>query len=492
MHHNNKGMSLVEILIAIVISTIVITAAYASYSVIRSNYDFQQDMKYMSETARSVVKMIARDIRMAGYTDFDAVQITEAVKITDSTSKCCDRIDIIYDRSSSERVKISYYVQQYNNRHRLFKKIDKCTKSDCSTTSTLQSAQPIADYVEDLQFSGLKNGKVASTGAVEYGMGNKRWFTPDEIITIPWHGYQPWKVNECKKHMHNIHLAFDGNDKTVWKCPGISKVTLMLRFNKHVRIEKIRTGTSAHLGAGTYNGGDIDADYYRNVNMTYPYGTEYNIDQKMSFAIASYKAGKDMNDISQLDSNVHKCVTPPDIKYSGPNKYVSHKCEVRTGLNRYASLAVSGKDNILKVANSKKHSGAWEKCSGKCWNTSSYDHYFEYTATKDVQLNIDQPHRCVGYIERGKNSPCRSGYPSGRYVATELGELSFYGEVYGEPVIPTEVEIGLLLRSPNEFERNNKSFSISLGNRTFTSNDKYMRDSFSTSVIVRNLYYGNQ
>ena len=138
MHHNNKGMSLVEILIAIVISTIVITAAYASYSVIRSNYDFQQDMKYMSETARSVVKMIARDIRMAGYTEFDAVQITEAVKITDSTSKCCDRIDIIYDRSSSERVKISYYVQQYNNRHRLFKKIDKCTKSDCSTTTTLQ------------------------------------------------------------------------------------------------------------------------------------------------------------------------------------------------------------------------------------------------------------------------------------------------------------------------------------------------------------------
>ena len=76
---------------------------------------------------------------ITGYTDFEAVQITEAVKITDSTSKCCDRIDIIYDRSSSERVKISYYVQQYNNRHRLFKKIDKCTKSDCSTTTTLQS-----------------------------------------------------------------------------------------------------------------------------------------------------------------------------------------------------------------------------------------------------------------------------------------------------------------------------------------------------------------
>ena len=194
-----SGVTLIEILIGIVISVIMMAAMFTSYQAVNNTYSQVIDRAKISQTGRDIIGMLTRDIRMAGYTDFDAVQITEAVKITDSTSKCCDRIDIIYDRSSSERVKISYYVQQYNNRHRLFKKIDKCTKSDCSTTATLQSAQPIADYVEDLQFSGLKNGKVASTGAVEYGMGNKRWFTPDEIITIPWHGYQPWKVNECKK-----------------------------------------------------------------------------------------------------------------------------------------------------------------------------------------------------------------------------------------------------------------------------------------------------
>ena len=55
-----------------------------------------------------------------------------------------------------------------------------------------------------------------------------------------------------------------------------------------------------------------------------------------------------------------------------------------------------------------------------------------------------------------------------------------------------EVEIGLLLRSPNEHQTKSKSFSINMGNRSFASNDRYMRDSFSTSVIVRNLYYANQ
>ena len=81
MHRNQKGMSLVEILVAIVVSTIVISAAYASYSVISKNYEFQKDMKYMSQTARAVVKMIARDVRMAGYTEFNKQQISEAVKI---------------------------------------------------------------------------------------------------------------------------------------------------------------------------------------------------------------------------------------------------------------------------------------------------------------------------------------------------------------------------------------------------------------------------
>ncbi len=177
MHRDQKGMSLVEIMVAIVVSTIVIGAAYASYSIISKNYEFQKDLKYMSQTARAVVKMIARDVRMAGYTEFNKQQISEAVKITDSSTKCCERIDIIYDKSSSERIKISYYTQQYNNRHRLMKKTDKCTNSDCSSTSTLQSAQPIADYVEDFQLVGTNSG-CPTDGTPKAGCGTYKWVSP--------------------------------------------------------------------------------------------------------------------------------------------------------------------------------------------------------------------------------------------------------------------------------------------------------------------------
>ena len=71
----------------------------------------------------------------------------------------------------------------------------------------------------------------------------------------------------------------------------------------------------------------------------------------------------------------------------------------------------------------------------------------------------------------------------------EISEIEVYGESYDTPPPTIEVEIGLLLRSPNEHQSKNKSFSMNVGNRDYTSNDRYMRDSFSTSVIVRNLYY---
>ena len=473
-------MSLVEILIAIVISTIVITAAYASYSVIRSNYDFQQDMKYMSETARSVVKMIARDIRMAGYTDFDAAQITEAVKITDSTSKCCDRIDIIYDRSSSERVKISYYVQQYNNRHRLFKKIDKCTKSDCSTTSTLQSAQPIADYVEDLQFSGLKNGKVASTGAVEYGMGNKKWFYPIRVEPI---AYSPNTKSDCQAYMGNISKAFDGDPKTVWQCK-FHRVALRLIFKDYVRIEKIKMHTAAHLDGGNYypKKWGSDLNYFSNPqyaghskgNVTYPYGKNHNLDSRYGFKhIAN---GQPLN---LIDTNVHKCLHPDASKRAW-------NVGCTKGNNIFGAIYFTAKEAVYNALTKSV-----DICDGTC-SAPNVDLGFSYVATKELLLTTYQGHRCMGFLRNPPLSDCKMGYTSPSDWLTEIADISFYGETFGEPVIPTEVEIGLLLRSPNEFERNNKSFSISLGNRTFTSNDKYMRDSFSTSVIVRNLYYANQ
>ena len=114
------------------------------------------------------------------------------------------------------------------------------------------------------------------------------------------------------------------------------------------------------------------------------------------------------------------------------------------------------------------------------------NHYIDYQVFDELDVIITDTNRRCKY-NNAKNK-CTSVMGSQYY---ELTDIRFYGEVYGEATIPTEVEIGLLLRSPNEHQTKSKSFSINMGNRSFTSNDRYMRDSFSTSVIVRNLYYAS-
>ena len=140
MHRNQEGFTLPEILIGLAISSIIIAASFASYIVIKQNYDFQKDMKNISQTSRAVATMIMRDVRMAGYNYDDGPakqkpEITNAIKITDGGTTAPDSIEIIYDKSYTERLKISYYTKTYNNRLRVYKKVEKCNAMNCASGS---------------------------------------------------------------------------------------------------------------------------------------------------------------------------------------------------------------------------------------------------------------------------------------------------------------------------------------------------------------------
>ena len=65
------GVTLIEILIGIVISTMMMAAMYTSYNVVNSTYSQVTDTAKISQTGRDVIGMIIRDIRMAGYKYFN-------------------------------------------------------------------------------------------------------------------------------------------------------------------------------------------------------------------------------------------------------------------------------------------------------------------------------------------------------------------------------------------------------------------------------------
>ncbi len=123
MHRNTKikGITLIEILIGVVISSIMMGAMLTSYKVVNGSYRQVIDKASIGNSSRTFSDMLLRDIRMGGYKHFDDPLITvdnnsnpdipiEIIKNANNT--CCDKITIVYgdfDRNLSNDAKFKRY-----------------------------------------------------------------------------------------------------------------------------------------------------------------------------------------------------------------------------------------------------------------------------------------------------------------------------------------------------------------------------------------------
>ena len=108
---------------------------------------------------------------------------------------------------------------------------------------------------------------------------------------------------------------------------------------------------------------------------------------------------------------------------------------------------------------------------------------FQKSVIKTIGIRPSGTAKC----NYGSGTTC-SGATTHRWH--EIAEIQFFGEVFGEPQNPQEVEIGLLIRSPEEHGTSPVSQTFNIGNRPITTNDNYIRDSYSISALIRNSYYG--
>ncbi len=153
---NNSGLTLIEILVGVVVSAIMITAMYTTYSVVNNSYSKVTDRAKISSSGRDIVELLMRDIRMAGfkyilgtneygfstrsYLQFIGGDTTvalshDAIIIESGESalgpgdggtyprhqgkhQCCDRIHIVYDDFNQndgvqpyKRYKVTYFAK---------------------------------------------------------------------------------------------------------------------------------------------------------------------------------------------------------------------------------------------------------------------------------------------------------------------------------------------------------------------------------------------
>ena len=83
------GLTLIEILIAIVISSLMMIAMFTSYTIVNSTYRQVTDRAKISQAGRDLVGQILREVRMAGFKylndDIAANDSHVPIKITTGT-----------------------------------------------------------------------------------------------------------------------------------------------------------------------------------------------------------------------------------------------------------------------------------------------------------------------------------------------------------------------------------------------------------------------
>lgn len=156
---NNKGLTLIEILIAIVVSTIVIAAMLFTYNTFQKSYRGIMDRSVISQNARTALSIITNDIRMAGFKDFNSKwgNLPASVIILDDKNNAPDSIEVIYDYNKDERIKISYKLNKTNNadRHYYLSKARFVWNGSAWSNSSSLGAynyEKVADYIMDMQF----------------------------------------------------------------------------------------------------------------------------------------------------------------------------------------------------------------------------------------------------------------------------------------------------------------------------------------------------
>ncbi len=178
---NNKGLSLVEVLVAMVVGTIMVATMYFSFSAFSGTYLGIIAKVQVSKDIRNSLTLVTKDVRLAGYTSTVPIQsgvsfapfttMNNKIIIRKNTyfnqnsspgsyaSGSNDVLEVIYDQDRNTRVRVSY---AQSNDGFLKKRYSKCLTADCFNDSDYTyNLSGFYDY-QPITTQGLEGFKVTA------------------------------------------------------------------------------------------------------------------------------------------------------------------------------------------------------------------------------------------------------------------------------------------------------------------------------------------
>ena len=201
--HKISGLTLIEILIGIVITSIMMGAMYTSYNVVNNSFSQVTGRASVSAAGRDVSAMLIRELRMAGFRYYgDNLYFDDGkglngeennhypIIIKEPAGSCCDRIEIVYGEYDSSRAgteidpkflrfKVIYFAGLVDGNYNLYKVKLKWNNAEQhwiyvyggtpdavypDTPITVKDAELLRKYVVNMEFVPTnEDGQVIST-----------------------------------------------------------------------------------------------------------------------------------------------------------------------------------------------------------------------------------------------------------------------------------------------------------------------------------------
>ncbi|ALE02654.1 prepilin-type N-terminal cleavage/methylation domain-containing protein [Candidatus Pseudothioglobus singularis] len=497
MRHNIKAFTLVEMLVALAVSSIIVAATYASFELIQKQYKKNIDVAELHTSGRAVMSILEREIRMAGfeYRDGNGLMtygtIAAPLVTTDSGNKCCDEVTIIYDEvfdtlnasgvvtsSTVERVKTRFWTEPYTSskhgtRNRLFKRRTILGTNNALLAAPRVGAKDVmADYIEDLQFVDIltstflasgsdyndnielfdistksraqPDGWIIGTsknGALASGNGGKLYSGSEmkEGITI----YEPFKNKSGRK-------SFFQTDKAISALAVDSSGLIYAGFNRAtgIRIYNPETGSKigeipTSINISSIAIGPDGILYAGNKSFT----TVYMYSTSKGTKIGEVQSGRD----------VYDKISAGHIAFSKSNGYISANNKYVVKIFRVSDSVITGFISANPVPGPIAFGS---------------DGYLYVGTLNNPGIRIFNPNTgaLVGSIP----------------TKNRTDALTFISESSGSKWL---VSISLSLRSKGKYGKNRKFSKKDYhpGNYIINKNDDFFRDVFTSTVLVRNM-----
>ena len=138
------GLTLIEILIGIVITSIMMAAMYTSYNVVNQSYSKVAEKAKISKTSRDLVSMLMRDIRMAGFRYYAGTYEIEKYRL-DSIDGGCTDPGMTLPKISYLRFDNGFVLQENSHNPVVIRKNNRFSNEG---TQTIGSSGECCDLIE--------------------------------------------------------------------------------------------------------------------------------------------------------------------------------------------------------------------------------------------------------------------------------------------------------------------------------------------------------